>query len=511
MTEQDILPANDLGDRTLREDTKDMPAQQTDSALRDAHQGIPALEMYHDLPDAPLNDCRVEIVPLDAIYVEGDQQDDELHDDLIKALAHSISLIGLQNPICVVANDIPEHPATYRLVSGRKRYAAFLQLQRTTIPAHILSYAETDSEQEVRTALATTEENLVRKHYSLIELCELLGESKALYERIHPTTQKGKAKKPKHSGTELITAPVPKPLAYLDVAAQQLGKSRGTVWKYLSIYKKLIQGHAQEFTALKQCDHPILSKVEDLLELAQSDDIEALTRLLCGLGMTPDDRKSKPCTLQEAQKRLEQYRARAGQGPSSGATSTTPPGPSSGHESNQSPDNGGGPGESQVDPTSAQDNGTDTPAMAQDEPQNPHAPQDYSSGSQPPAKTAYDTGDSGADPDNAAAMNGETQQGEKGLSLDAVLAEFTQSFQQHIDQHLYGGEALHTFRAEIIAEHHSLWVVVTSTLSQPPDVTDRPAQCPGWGLHNASAEICNSCVYKVRCEEAQTVAVGKED
>jgi len=252
---------------------------------------------------------------------------------------------------------------------GKSVWRLCLKLQRTIIPAHILSYAETDSEKDVRKVLATTEENLVRKHYALIELCELLGESKALYERIHPTTQKGKAKKPKHSGTELFPAPVPKPLAYLDVAAQHLGKSRGTIWKYLSIYKKLIQGHPQEFAELKQCDHPILAKVEDLLELAQSDDIEALTRLLCGLGLTPDDRKSKPCTLQEAQKRLEQYRARAGQGPSSGATSTTPPGPSSGHASNQSADNGGVPGETTVDPTSQQDSGTDRPEMAQDAPQ----------------------------------------------------------------------------------------------------------------------------------------------
>jgi hypothetical protein len=315
-----------------------------------------------------LNDCRVEMVPLDAIYAGSDPYDDALHDDLIKALAHSISLIGLQNPICIVANDIPDNPASYRLVSGRKRYAAFLKLERPTIPAHILSYAETDSEQEVRKALATTEENLVRKHYSLIELCELVGQAKEMYERIHPTTQKGKAKKPKHSGTELITAPIPKPLAYLDVAAQQLQKSRVTVWKYLAIYKKLIQGHPDAFAALKQCDHPILTKVEDLLELAQSDDIEPLTRLLCGLGLTPEDRKSKPCTLQEAQKRLEQYRACAGQASSSGATSTTPPGPSNGHASNQNPDNGGGPGETPVDPTSEQDRGTDSPETSTPQP-----------------------------------------------------------------------------------------------------------------------------------------------
>ena len=129
-----------------------------------------------------------------------------------------------------------------------------------------------------------------------------------MYERIHPTTQKGKAKKPKHSETELFTAPVPKPLAYLDVTAKQLQKSRVTVWKYITIYNNLMKGHHYEFIELKQCDHPILSRVEDLLALAQSDDIEVLTRLLCGLGFTPDDRKSKPCTLQEAQKRLEEHR-----------------------------------------------------------------------------------------------------------------------------------------------------------------------------------------------------------
>src|SRR5215471_21547270 len=124
-------------------------------------QETTAQEMYNDLPEASLHDCRVEMVPLDNIYAGSDPQDDEL----VSALAHSIGLIGLQNPVCVIDNDLPDHATPYRLVSGRKRYAAFLKLARTTIPAHILSYAETDSEQDLRKALATTEENLVRKHY----------------------------------------------------------------------------------------------------------------------------------------------------------------------------------------------------------------------------------------------------------------------------------------------------------------------------------------------------------
>src|SRR5882762_9398752 len=113
----------------------------------------PALEVM-------LHECRVEMIPLDAIYVERNQQDD----DLVKALAHSIGLIGLQNPICVIKNDIEGHAAPYRLISGHARLAAFLLLKRTTIPAHILSYAETDRNHKLRICLAPTEENLVRKH-----------------------------------------------------------------------------------------------------------------------------------------------------------------------------------------------------------------------------------------------------------------------------------------------------------------------------------------------------------
>src|SRR5215510_16337349 len=124
MTNQDIPYANDDKDGTPRVETQEILAQ----------------EMYNTLLDAMLNECRVEMVPLDAIYVEGDQHDD----DLVTALAHSIGLIGLQNPICVTENDIPDHPATYRLVSGKKRFAAFLKLKRPRIPAHILTYAETD-------------------------------------------------------------------------------------------------------------------------------------------------------------------------------------------------------------------------------------------------------------------------------------------------------------------------------------------------------------------------------
>jgi ParB-like nuclease family protein len=130
MTGQDMLPAHDLEDRILREDTEEISVLETDSAIRDAHEGIPAQGMDNERLDASLHECRVEMVPLDDIYVGSDLQDD----DLVNALAHSIGLVGLQNPICVVENDLPDHAASYRLVSGKKRLAAVIvQLMKTEV------------------------------------------------------------------------------------------------------------------------------------------------------------------------------------------------------------------------------------------------------------------------------------------------------------------------------------------------------------------------------------------
>jgi hypothetical protein len=84
--------------------------------------------------------------------------------------------------------------------------------------------------------------------------------------------------------------------------------------------------------------------------------------------MTPDDRKTKPCTLQEAQKRLAQYHARPGQGSSYGTTYIITNSSINGHERNQNPANGGVPGETPVDPTSTRDNGTGGPEKSTPQP-----------------------------------------------------------------------------------------------------------------------------------------------
>jgi hypothetical protein len=94
------------------------------------------------------------------------------------------------------------------------------------------------------------------------------------------------------------------------------------------------------------------------------------------------------------------------------------------------------------------------------------------------------------------------------LRLDHLLrqqqAELRGWFEDLQDPHVFSVK-------EMKSGHNTLRVVFTSTLSQPEDVTDRPDKCPGWGLHNASMDLCRTCPYTTRCEEAQTVLVDQED
>jgi hypothetical protein len=158
--EQKVANAIDREDGTPREATQETTAQEMDKALS----------------DASLHDCRVAMVRLKDIYVDSDLQDE----DLVTALADSICHIGLQNPICVVKNDLPEHDTPYRIVSGRQRYQAYKSLGREHIPCHMLMYEEEEFADEKK-QLAQYEENLLRKHLMLLETCTLLGKAKEAY------------------------------------------------------------------------------------------------------------------------------------------------------------------------------------------------------------------------------------------------------------------------------------------------------------------------------------------
>lgn len=324
--------------------TVTMPSvdQEEEPPADDHGDGIPQAENEERSPQgmanpflaAEFHECHVEMIAVDDIYVTRNGQ----HDALVNALVDSIAHIGLQNPICVVRNDIAGNAATYRIVSGRKRLAAFVKLGRSQIPAHILTFPPEDQHQDARKQLAEYEENIVRNHLSLLELCEHLGQCKNVYETLYPETKHGKA--PKHTTKDLGTRPLP----YILNAERKLGKSRATIGKLLHIYRALIE--TQQVEPLQAIEHPILHRVEDLAALASSkDDIPELVKILVQDSNTT---VGTFCSLQDAQQQLQRRKdAEALQK----AQEATP------HQQAQ-----------HAHTTSSQDSGTDSPAMSAPQP-----------------------------------------------------------------------------------------------------------------------------------------------
>src|SRR5215510_3164529 len=260
---------------------------------QEATQETTAQETYNDVPDASLHACHVAMVPLKDIDAGSDLHDD----DLVTALADSIAHIGLQHPICVVKNDLPENDTPYRIVSGRQRYQAYASLGMEHIPCHILTYDE-EAFADERKRLAQYEENLLRKHLTLIETCTLIGKAKEAYLTMYPETGQGKAS-PKNPGTGRFP--------YTRVASQRLGKSKSTIEKYVQIYEGLIAPSRLE--ALHAVEHPILERVEDLSALAKrQDDIPALVAILC---QDRDTTVGTFCSLHDAQHQLQRHKEAA--------------------------------------------------------------------------------------------------------------------------------------------------------------------------------------------------------
>src|SRR5215470_5565390 len=136
----------------------DAIAEHIDDTVNEATATL-VLDNGTDVTLVPTSDTfHVELIAVDDIYSARDGQ----HDALVNALADSIAHIGLQNPICVVLNDIEGQPARYRIVSGRKRLDAFVKLNRERIPTHILTFPLEDQHTDARKKLAEYEENIMR-------------------------------------------------------------------------------------------------------------------------------------------------------------------------------------------------------------------------------------------------------------------------------------------------------------------------------------------------------------
>ena len=91
----------------------------------------------------------------------------ELNTEVVASIASSIELVGLQNPISVIAHD----DGNFRVISGRHRLAAVRLLGRDSIDAQIYRGL---SDVEVR--LAEIIENLHRAELTVIQRSEQISE-----------------------------------------------------------------------------------------------------------------------------------------------------------------------------------------------------------------------------------------------------------------------------------------------------------------------------------------------
>ncbi|UQA57096.1 DUF5131 family protein [Polyangium aurulentum] len=144
---------------------------------------------------------------------------------VVHELVLSIQRLRLFHPI-ILTPDL-------RLVAGRNRIAAFVELGRPTIAAHIDSWSKIEEE------LIEIDENLVRRRLTVLERGEQLARRKELYEAIHPETRQhvrgGHQKAVGPSTAEMISvAP-----AFAVDAATKLGVTDRTVREEIRIAKAL--------------------------------------------------------------------------------------------------------------------------------------------------------------------------------------------------------------------------------------------------------------------------------
>lgn len=124
----------------------------------------------------------VEQIRIDLI-IQGDRVR-LLNNSRVMQLADSIEDQGLIHPITVW----PEPDGTgYLLVSGGHRLAAFVELGRETIPAHVREFAD---DNEMR--LFEVRENLQRENLSALDRALHLAAEKAIYEARNPETKHGR-------------------------------------------------------------------------------------------------------------------------------------------------------------------------------------------------------------------------------------------------------------------------------------------------------------------------------
>lgn len=142
----------------------------------------------------------------------------------VKALAESITEIGLLSPISVR----PEGDQ-YRLIAGRHRLEAAKQLGWSEIPAVLVGLDDVDR------MLAEIDENLIRNELSDLERSEHLAERKSLYLLKHPETKKGGDRGNQHTGGKRQSETI----SFSQDTAQKTGRTERAVQQDVQIAESI--------------------------------------------------------------------------------------------------------------------------------------------------------------------------------------------------------------------------------------------------------------------------------
>jgi ParB family chromosome partitioning protein len=163
-------------------------------------------------------------------------------------LAESIKETGLRQPIEVR----PRKSGGFRVVAGGHRFYAVAEiLKLPTIVAFVRNLNDTEAR------IAEIDENLVRHELNPLDRAVFLAERKALYERLHPETVRGKAgAEARHHATEIVS--------FARDVAERVGLGERMIRKAVAIATGLTE-ESREAIAGTHLSH----KQSDLIALAK--------------------------------------------------------------------------------------------------------------------------------------------------------------------------------------------------------------------------------------------------
>ena len=151
----------------------------------------------------------------------------------VLVLAESIKEIGLRQPINVRAID-----DGYEIRGGGHRHAAFVMLERETIPAIV------SDDNDLRAELAEIDENLIRNDLSPAERDIAIARRKGIYEALHPETKIGATGKGRSKVRQVgeANAPVER---FSKATAEATGQGERTIQRSVSRVESIGAGTLQ--------------------------------------------------------------------------------------------------------------------------------------------------------------------------------------------------------------------------------------------------------------------------